>query len=356
MMGGVRPVSAAKILIVEDEGIEALDTQQRLTRLGYSVPDIAFTGEEAVRLAESISPDLVLMDIMLRGQMGGIEAAQEIRTRFGIPVVYVTAYSDEDTLARAKIAEPHGYIVKPYDERELRVAIEVALYRHEMERKLRESEERYRAISEQLEDSNRRKNQFLAILSHELRNPLASIHNCLSILDQIDPSSEQGKRAFTIMRRQAAQLSRLVNDLLDINRIEQDKIHLQMKRLDLVELLRQVLEDHRTLMDTKGVSLSCDLPPYPVYLEGDENRLTQVIGNLLHNAAKFVDSGGTTHIRLEALHTQPEDKRRATAAGFHRHVAKPVDLEELDQILAEADVEKRETGASPLPAGQLALK
>ncbi|MBI4764266.1 MAG: PAS domain-containing protein [Deltaproteobacteria bacterium] len=133
-------MSPARILIVEDEGIEALDLQQRLNSLGYSAPDIASTGEEAVKMAEAGSPDLVLMDIMLSGEIDGVTAAGQIQARFDIPIIYLTAYADEDTLQRAKITEPYAYIVKPFRERDLHITIDVALYKHTLERKLKESE------------------------------------------------------------------------------------------------------------------------------------------------------------------------------------------------------------------------
>jgi len=133
----------ARILIVEDEGILALDVQQRLTSLGYPVPDIASTGEEAVQKAAEGRPDLILMDIMLPGEIDGVTAAEQIHTHFDIPVIYITAYADDDTLRRAKITEPYGYIVKPFKERELHITIDMALYKSKMERKLRESEKRW---------------------------------------------------------------------------------------------------------------------------------------------------------------------------------------------------------------------
>ena len=133
-------MSDAKILIVEDEGIEAMDIQHRLKSLGYAAPDTVFTGEEAIQKAEETRPNLVLMDIMLPGEIDGVTAAEQIRARFDIPVIYLTAYADEATLQRAKITEPYGYIVKPFKERELHITIDMALYKHRIERKLRESE------------------------------------------------------------------------------------------------------------------------------------------------------------------------------------------------------------------------
>ena len=130
----------ARILVVEDEGIESLDLQQRLTGLGYPPPDTAICGEEALRKVEEGQPDLVLMDIMLHGELDGIETAARIQAIHDIPIIYITAFADEETLQRAKITGPHGYLVKPYRERELRITIDVALYKHRMERKLRESE------------------------------------------------------------------------------------------------------------------------------------------------------------------------------------------------------------------------
>lgn len=130
-----------RILIVEDESILALGIQSKLESFGYDVPDPVSSGEEAIQRAEEIMPDLVLMDVILRDDMNGIEAAEEIRKRFGIPVIYLTAHSDEKTLARAKVTEPFGYILKPFDERELHSTIEMALYKYKMERKLKENEE-----------------------------------------------------------------------------------------------------------------------------------------------------------------------------------------------------------------------
>lgn len=129
------------ILIVEDEGITAMDIKNRLENLGYNVPAIVSSGEDAVKKAKEVMPDLILMDIMLKGDMDGIEAAENIRSSLDIPILYLTAYSDDNTLKRAKITEPYGYILKPFSERELLVSIETALYKHKMEMKLKESEE-----------------------------------------------------------------------------------------------------------------------------------------------------------------------------------------------------------------------
>ncbi len=131
----------ARILIVEDESIVARDVEYMLKSIGYDVPAVTASGEKAIEKAAETSPDLVLMDIMLKGDMDGVEAAKQIHSRFHIPVIYVTAYADENTLQRAKVTEPFGYIIKPFHERELRTTIEMALYRHRMERKLKESEE-----------------------------------------------------------------------------------------------------------------------------------------------------------------------------------------------------------------------
>lgn len=134
-------MAQAQILVVEDESIVAKAIQRRLTSLGYAVPAVAASGEEAVEKAAQIHPDLVLMDIVLKGEMDGMAAAEYIRTHLSIPVVYLTAYTDDHTLQRAKRTEPFGYILKPFEERELQTTIEMALYRHEMERKLKESEQ-----------------------------------------------------------------------------------------------------------------------------------------------------------------------------------------------------------------------
>ena len=137
-------MSQIKILIVEDESIVAMDIKHRAEVLGYHVTAIIPSGEEALENVAQNKPDLVLMDIVLKGEMDGIEAAQKIRDSYDIPVVYLTAYSDERTLKRAKITQPFGYIIKPFDDRELHSAVEVALYKHQMESKLKESEDVYK--------------------------------------------------------------------------------------------------------------------------------------------------------------------------------------------------------------------
>lgn len=136
-------MTPAKILIVEDNLIVARDIQQQLQRIGHSVVGVTARGEDAVELAVATTPDLVLMDIRLDGEMDGIEAAQKIRDQVQVPVVYLTAYADDQTLHRARSTEPFGYILKPFEDSQLRTAIEMALYKHRAEKQLRASERRY---------------------------------------------------------------------------------------------------------------------------------------------------------------------------------------------------------------------
>src|ERR1051326_435717 len=119
------------ILVVEDENIVAKDIQQSLKKLGYEVLGVCSTGQDAMDKAEQTKPNLVLMDIMLKGDISGIEAAEYVRTKLHIPVIFLTAYADSSTLSKAKVTEPYGYIIKPFKEIDLQTNIEIALYKHE---------------------------------------------------------------------------------------------------------------------------------------------------------------------------------------------------------------------------------
>ena len=123
-------MSKTNVLIVEDEGIVAKDLQHSLKKLGYNISGICSNGEDAIRAVQETKPNLVLMDIMLKGEMSGIEAAEQIRLRFNIPIIYLTAYADEGTLDKAKLTEPGGYIIKPFKEIDLHTSIEMAIYKH----------------------------------------------------------------------------------------------------------------------------------------------------------------------------------------------------------------------------------
>ena len=126
----------AKILVVEDEGVVALDIQRRLQSLDYEVTGMVASGEEALEKVTEEPPDLVLMDIMLEGGMDGVEVADMICQRFHIPVVFLTAHSDESSLQRAKMVGPFGYLIKPFKTEELHSTIEIVLYKHQLEEKL----------------------------------------------------------------------------------------------------------------------------------------------------------------------------------------------------------------------------
>ncbi|MGE5316030.1 MAG: PAS domain S-box protein, partial [Acidobacteriota bacterium] len=134
------------ILIVEDDAIIGARLYDILLSMGYEASEPVASGEEAVARASAMKPDLVLMDINLFGEMNGVQAAAEIRRRMDVPIIYLTAYSDDDLLQRAKVTNPYGYLVKPVQERELQATIEMALHNHAMAKAVRESEERYRAV------------------------------------------------------------------------------------------------------------------------------------------------------------------------------------------------------------------
>ncbi len=135
---GVNAMEPASILIVEDEPVVAKDIQLSLQRLGYRVPATATSGEEAIRKADDMHPDLILMDIVLKGKMDGVETALQIQRKQDVPVIYLTAYADNHTLERAKVTSPAGYMLKPYQAHELRPTIELALHRAQHERHMRE--------------------------------------------------------------------------------------------------------------------------------------------------------------------------------------------------------------------------
>ncbi|HVO13328.1 MAG TPA: ATP-binding protein [Vicinamibacteria bacterium] len=157
-----------------------------------------------------------------------------------------------------------------------------------------------REVEQALRDADRRKTEFLALLSHELRNPLAPITSSLHVLEQAAPGGEQARRAREVIGRQVAQLVRMVDDLLEVTRLTRGRIKLQRRPLELRDLVRRTIEDHRSLFDGSGIGLRFEAAAGPVRVHADENRIAQVVGNLLTNAAKFTSRLGRVTVSVAA--------------------------------------------------------
>jgi CheY-like chemotaxis protein len=201
-------MTEATILVVEDEGIVAQEIKSRLEKAGYSVCGVVHAGEQAISDAERLNPDLVLMDIRLKGQMDGIQAAGKIRERYNIPVVYLTAYTDPATLQRAKVMDPFGYVVKPFETRSLVVSIEIALHRNRSE-----SERIYREKLEAVLET-------AGAVCHELNQPMMAISgNTELLMGMIDPSDPHYARLSKI-RSQVERMGAITQKLMGITRYE----------------------------------------------------------------------------------------------------------------------------------------
>jgi signal transduction histidine kinase len=272
------------ILIVEDENIVALDMCMRLESMGYSVLDVVDTADLALEKAAELSPQLVLMDIKLKGDQDGIEAAIQLRKSQEVPVIFVTAFTDERTLDRAKRASPYGYIVKPFHERELKIAIELAIYKYQYELSIRKAKD----IAE---ESNRVKGDFLANMSHELKTPLNSVIG-FTELALVDPRDREQKEYLSIVLSSAKSLLTLINSILDFARMEAGKLTAVPAPFNVDELLEECGDSLAIAAAPKRihVSLSRD-PAIPDVLVGDVSLLKHILLNLLDNAVKFTEAG-----------------------------------------------------------------
>lgn len=285
------------ILIVEDEWVIALDIKRRLGKLGYGIAGIAKNSETALNLAVNSCPDLVLMDIHLQGKMDGTEVATQMRERFRLPVVFLTAHADEATLRRAIDAHPFGYIVKPFEDHDLSTAIQIALANHRAEALMQQAIEKEKELNEL-------KSQFVSIVSHEFRNPLSSILLIFDLLEHqaIDLALEQRRSYLQRGRTIAKEMAQLIDDVLVVGEVNQEHFQCQPVPVDVSWFCQRLVEDLQTtiavqhqlvctVQDCKNVERSC----YNL----DPKLLNHILTNLLSNAVKYSPPG--SYIRLEVL-------------------------------------------------------
>ncbi len=414
------------VMVVEDEYVIASDIKHTLEEMGYEVCSTVSSGEEAVARASRERPDLVLMDIVLRDKMDGIEAAKQIGSRFNIPVVFLTSYADEDVLPRARAASPFGYLVKPFDDRELNATIQMALDRAALEAKLCESEERFRIVADftydweywvapdgrlvyvspscqritgyraeefiddpgllvaiahpdnkqslaehsrveierkeaqshtfrittrdgqqrwiehkcqpvygsdgryrgrrasnrdvterkqaevelakaklAAETANRSKSEFLANMSHEIRTPMTVILGYTGLLKNGKVPPDEQATALLTIKRSGEALLQLINDILDLSKIESGKMVTERTECSPWQIVEDVVSLMQVTAEDKGLDLMAKRTfPLPDTIHTDPARLRQILVNLISNAIKFTKDGS---VRITVRCTRQKD-------------------------------------------------
>ncbi len=298
---------ATKVLAVEDERIVALNLKQQLLRLGYEVPAVVASGDKALRSICEHRPDVVLMDIHIEGEMDGIETALSIPPDLNVPVIFLTAYSEETTLERARAAKPYGYLIKPYSERELHATIQMALERSALDIELR------RARAE-AEAAARAKGEFLANMSHEIRTPLTSIIGFAALLEASGDLPEAARGYASRIAKSGRTLLNIVNDILDFSKLDADRLELDAHAFDPAALIAEAVDLLQGQAVAKGLTLQAHLDSgMPCAVFADAARLRQILYNLVGNAIKFTEQGGITvrgryeHLDGGFLHVEVSD-------------------------------------------------
>lgn len=280
------PPATPRILIVEDERIVAGDIRSRLRRLGYTVVDMVSTGEEAILRAEALHPDLVLMDIRLEGDMDGIQAAEAIRSRLDIPVIYLSAFADKQTVERAKVTEPFGYLIKPFEDSELHSTIEVALYK-------RKTEAQRRALETQLLQAQKMESigTLVVGLAHNLNNILAIILGYSSRLERTMDDPAKISQSVTAINQAVRRGASLIQQLIGVT----TKANLQFTSVDVNSLLQDIL---RMVIEIfpRTITFHQQLDHINPFVSADQNQLHQALLNILLNARDAMPRGGMISI------------------------------------------------------------
>ena len=286
--------TASLILNVDDDDAARYVKSRILKLAGFQVLE-ASTGAGALDIVRERAPGLVLLDVKLP-DINGRDVCGMIKRDPGMSgvVVLLTSATHIDMRHRvlALDAGADGYLVAPMEPEELVANVRALL-------RMRKAERERQAAMEALQEADRRKDQFLAMLAHELRNPLAPIRNAVEIMRRSE-DRQTHVRAREVIGRQAEHLARLVDDLLEMSRITQGKVVLQRKPVTLASLVEAAVEVARPFVDKSAQHLEVHLPAAPIWLDVDPVRISQVIGNVLHNATKFTPAGG--RIAIAARH------------------------------------------------------
>jgi signal transduction histidine kinase len=289
-------------LLVDDLDENLLSLEALLRRDGLTLLK-ARSGDEALEALLRHEVALALIDVQMPG-LDGFELAELMRgnerTRH-VPIIFVTAGSaDRQRRFRGYEAGAVDFIYKPIEPDILRSKADVFFELYRQRQQIAAQRDELRAHTEALKEADRRKDEFLATLAHELRNPLAPLRHGVDVLRK-NPDSETAADIRDMMDRQLVHLVRLIDDLLDVSRVSQGKIELRMERLQLADIVRASVEVSRPLINSAQHTLTLDVPSDPLWVDGDLIRLAQVIGNLLNNAAKYTPEGGEIRLAVRSV-------------------------------------------------------
>ncbi|WP_413160789.1 ATP-binding protein [Capilliphycus salinus ALCB114379] len=285
-------MSEAKILIVEDEFLIAQGLARKLEKLGYQVIDIVASGAEAIQRTREFDPDLILMDIVIEGDRDGIETAAEIYESYFVPVIYVTAYADDQILKRAQVTGSYGYILKPFNERELHATIQIALSKHRQAIQLQKS-------LENAENKCQEKSQHLSRASHNLRNRMTVIQAIAGILHEYGEqlTSQKRQKHLDLIRTSIQNMDEILEDVLFLNRSETVQHPCRLQLIDLIEFCQNLLEEYQAIATEKHrIKLINNSSYYRVDL--DRKLLHYILTNLLSNAIKYSPNGGQVILEI----------------------------------------------------------
>ncbi len=316
------------ILNVNDHDGARYMITRMLERSGYSVIE-AISGGDALEKIRKLRPLMVVLDIKLP-DLSGLEVCRQMKqdpeTQW-IKVLHTSAvFIAPEAKVQSLNSGADGYLAHPFEQEELLATARSLLRLQEAERKLRDT-------AEELQEANRRKNEFLATLAHELRNPLAPILNGLQILKMTGGQGEAAERARTMMDRQLRQMVRLIDDLLDLSRVSRGRIELRRERVDIALAVQSALEASRPLIEAAGHELRMRVPNGELFVYADLTRLSQVFSNLLNNASKYTERGG--RIELDVTRTA-DDQAHVCVSDTGIGIEKPL-LPKVFDIFMQVD-------------------
>jgi signal transduction histidine kinase len=290
------------ILIVEDERIVAMDLQEMVNRMGFDAFAIAGSAAEALAVSEQVRPDVALMDIRIDGELDGIQTASLLRERFDMPIVYLTAHADRAIVEQAKLTEPHGYLIKPVMEDELRTALTIAVYKGRAgaaRARIAELESERRALLE----AARLKSEFLANMAHELRTPLNGVIGFAKLMHDgmAGPVADEHRKFLHHVFTSGHRFLRVVNDMLDLSQMEAGNREIVPGAVDLSQIFLELVESLRPALEEKHQHLGVELDPGCVHLTTDPVLLRQLAYNYLSNAIKFTPREGVLTLRARPI-------------------------------------------------------